>query len=166
MTEPTPAKYEFKKPYFWIAVWFGCGLAPKAPGTVGSLGTFPLALLAFAYGGLYVSLFLLAVVTVIGFWAANEFEKATDTHDSKMIVVDEVVGQWIALLPVFILFGLNIWLLALSFILFRFFDVLKPWPISYFDKKVEGANGVMGDDIVAGVLAALIIIGVHYAGLG
>ena len=88
MTEPTPAKYEFKKPYFWIAVWFGCGLSPKAPGTVGSLGTFPLALLAFAYGGLYVSLFLLTVVTVIGFWAANEFEKATDTHDSKMIVVD------------------------------------------------------------------------------
>lgn len=166
MTEPAPVQYEYKKPYFWIAVWFGCGLSPKAPGTVGSLGALPLAIMVFVYGGLLPSIIGLLIVTMIGYLASVRFEQATETHDSKMIVVDEVVGQWISLLPVFILFDLNTYMIALSFILFRFFDVLKPWPVSFFDQKVGGAVGVMADDVMAGILAAILIIGAYYAGLG
>lgn len=166
MTEPAPVKYEYKKPYFWIAVWFGCGLSPKAPGTVGSLGAIPLVVIVYLYGGLIASLIGLTLVTIIGYLASVRFEHATDTHDSKMIVVDEVVGQWIALLPVFYLFGTSALMITVAFGLFRFFDVLKPWPVSYFDKEVGGAAGVMLDDVAAGILAAILITGAYYAGLG
>ena len=79
-----------------------------------------------------------------------------DGHDSKMIVIDEVAGQWIALLPA----ALNPALILIAFILFRFFDILKPWPISFIDKKVPGALGVMGDDIIAGLFAAICVFAV------
>lgn len=93
-------------------------------------------------------------ITLLGLWAAHKFDQDMDGHDSKMIVIDEVAGQWIALIPA----ALNPALILLAFIAFRFFDILKPWPVSFFDKKVPGAIGVMGDDIVAGLFAALCVI--------
>lgn len=81
-----------------------------------------------------------------------------------MIVVDEVAGMWIALIPVAAY--PSFLFIALAFLLFRFFDVLKPWPISYLDQNVDGAAGVMADDILAGVFAAFCLIGLHYVGLG
>ena len=83
-----------------------------------------------------------------------------------MIVIDEVVGQWLTLLPALFYWNLNPLAIAVAFLLFRLFDVTKPWPISYIDKHVDGALGVMGDDILAGLVAALCIIGAYYAGLG
>ena len=151
---------DLKKPHILFATWFGCGLSPKAPGTIGSIGTFPFAFLIFAFGGIAAFAAFTCITTVNGFWASTKFEQETNTHDSKMVVIDEVAGQSISLMPAFILSGLNPIYIILAFPLFRFFDIIKPWPVSYFDKQVKGALGVMGDDIVAGILAALCLWGI------
>ena len=82
--------------------------------------------------------------------------------DSSLIVVDEAVGIWIAMIPA-LLTPLSI---GLAFLLFRFFDVLKPWPINYFDKHFKGPMGVMIDDVIAGIMAAFVLIGLRYVGIG
>ena len=154
-----------KHPSTLLATWFGLGLIPKAPGTWGSLGAIPPAIIVFHFTGLIPFIASLILLTPIAFWATAKYEKATNTHDNKQIVIDEVIGQWIALLPVFCFAGLNWILIGIAFILFRLFDIIKPWPVSHFDKNVGGANGVMLDDIVAGIIAALIITGAIYAGI-
>ena len=151
-----PKQLDQKKLYVWLASWFGCGFINPAPGTWGSLGALPFGVVIFALSGAYGLGFAAFIITTIGLWAADKFDKAMDGHDSKMIVIDEVAGQWIALIPA----ALNPFLIILAFILFRFFDILKPWPICFIDKKVKGAAGVMGDDIVAGFFAAIILIAI------
>lgn len=162
MSDHPPIHY----PSTLLATWFGCGLINPAPGTWGSLGAIPPALLIFYLLGFWPFLMALFILTPIAFWATAAYERESDTHDAKQIVIDEVIGQWIALLPVFFLIGLNWVFILIAFALFRLFDITKPWPISYFDKHVKGANGVMLDDIVAGIFAAAIITGASYAGLG
>ncbi|MCB1651608.1 MAG: phosphatidylglycerophosphatase A [Alphaproteobacteria bacterium] len=157
---------DLKAPYVWLATWFGFGLLKPAPGTWGSLGSLPFGLLIFKFSGLIGLLAAIVLVSLVGYWAADRFEKNTGIHDCKMVVIDEVAGQWIALLPVFYFWGLNGLGVLSAFLLFRVFDILKPWPVSYFDKKIDNAIGVMGDDIVAGLYGALIITGVFYAGFG
>ena len=125
-----------------------------APGTWGSLGALPFGIALYALGGSIFLAIAVVIITVIGLWAADRFDKAMQGHDSKMIVIDEVAGQWLALIPA----ALNPYLIFVAFIGFRFFDVLKPWPISFFDKEVRGAAGVMGDDIVAGLFAGIIVL--------
>ena len=84
-----------------------------------------------------------------------------------MIVIDEAAGQWITLVPALYLLGLNPLFTALALLFFRIFDILKPWPISYIDKKMSGPLSVMGDDILAGLISAGLLTGIiHYAGLG
>ncbi len=157
---------DFKKPYVWLATWFGCGLISRAPGTWGSLGALPPGIILLLWGGTPALLAGIILVTAIGFWAAKEFDAARGSHDSKMIVIDEVAGQWIALIPALSAGVLNPVLVVLAFILFRFFDILKPWPVSWFDKKLKGPAGVMGDDIVAGLYALICLWGILYAGFG
>ncbi len=163
-------KANFKHPSTWLATWFGLGFIPKAPGTWGSLGAIPVGLALYLYTDIWIFLAGIVVITLIGFWATGCFEKHMGTHDSKMVVIDEVAGQWLALTPVFYLLGANLLFTILAFIMFRIFDIFKPWPASYFDKKVKGAWGVMGDDIIAGLYAAIIVAafikGLLYAGLG
>lgn len=144
-----------------MATWFGSGLSSKAPGTCGSLAAIPPALILIVFGGIPALIAGIAVITALGFWAAKKFDEEQKSHDSKMIVIDEVAGQWIALIPA----GLDPVSIVLAFTLFRLFDILKPWPVSHFDKNVKGAAGVMGDDIVAGLLALLCLKGIQYAGL-
>jgi len=93
------------------------------------------------------------ILLPIGAWAAVAYDRATGQHDSSAIVVDEVVGQWLAMIP--IAWGLW-WHYLLAFGLFRVFDVLKPWPIRWIDRKVGGGWGVMLDDVLAGVLAGVL----------
>lgn len=157
---------DLKTPSVLLATWFGCGLVPKAPGTWGSLGAIPPALALFYYGGLDVFIAGLLLVGGAGYYAARAFEKLSGEHDSKMIVIDEVAGQWIALLPVFLWPGPAWFSIPLAFALFRFFDILKPGPVGWVDKNVLGAAGVMGDDVLAGLLAGLLLSGVLYAGFG
>lgn len=166
MNEIPQTKPDLKTPAVWLATWFGCGFMPKAPGTWGSLGALPVGLALFHYLGFWHFMNAIILVTLIGYWASDRFDKAAGTHDSKMIVIDEVAGQWIALIPVLHFTGLNPLLIFCAFILFRLFDVLKPWPVSYFDQKIIGALGVMGDDIIAGLYAAGCLLGLIYAGLG
>ncbi|NCT40876.1 MAG: phosphatidylglycerophosphatase A [Alphaproteobacteria bacterium] len=153
-----------KNPANLIATWFGCGLITPAPGTWGSLGALPFAIIMFHFGGLYALILATLILTPIGFWATAKYEESSGIHDNKQIVIDEVIGQWIALLPVFYFLGMNWLYIAIAFALFRLFDITKPWPISHFDKNVQGATGVMVDDIMAGIFAAILITGGIYAG--
>lgn len=149
-----PAQIDRKKAYTWLASWGGCGFINPAPGTWGSLGAIPFGVTIFAIGGEIALTIASIIITLIGLWAAHHFDKDMDGHDSKMIVIDEVAGQWIALIPA----ALNPVLIIIAFISFRFFDILKPFPIGHVDKKISGALGVMGDDIIAGLFAAMCVI--------
>lgn len=167
MSDDIPAlKPDIKKLDVILATWFGLGLIPKAPGTWGSLGAIPFAYLIAYTGGITLLIISTIIITLIGYWAADKFEKRTAIHDSKMVVIDEVAGQWLALWPALYFFNFHIIWVLIAFILFRAFDIIKPWPVSYFDRKIENAIGVMGDDIIAGLYAVIIITGAYYAGLG
>ena len=143
------------------AVGFGSGLAPKAPGTFGTLAAVPLFyLLALLNIETYIAMLL--VTSLAGFWFCHVTSEAMGVHDHKAIVWDEFVGYWITMLPLLLFYPdiqntfdfPFIWV-ASGFALFRFFDVLKPFPISWLDKKVSGGFGIMIDDIVAGIFAAI-----------
>jgi phosphatidylglycerophosphatase A len=137
----------------WIACGFGSGLAPRAQGTFGSLAALlPWLLLR----QLPLPLYLLAIVLAfaLGVWACNVAGRALGVDDHRSLVWDEFVGQWIALLPALLA---PWWAVAAGFVLFRLFDVAKPWPISWLDRRLKGGLGVMIDDVVAGVFAAIVL---------
>jgi phosphatidylglycerophosphatase A len=102
----------------------------------------------------------ICLATVVGFYATSRYQQQTGKHDPKEVVIDELVGIWITLLAV------PTWVYFVpAFLLFRLFDITKPWPIGWADKKVPGALGVMLDDILAGALAAACLYGmVHIFG--
>ncbi len=158
-----PQNLNFKSPATLIATWFGCGLMRPAPGTWGSLGALPFGILFLVLGGPVVLTLAALALYPLGHWATRSVLKNTEGDDDpQIVVVDEVVGQWIALIPA-LLSPLSV---VLAFVLFRAFDALKPWPVSYFDRKVPGACGVMLDDVAAGIMAAFCVLGLRYAGIG
>ena len=142
-----------RDPGVLLATWFGAGLSPWAPGTVGSLVAVPLAWPIREYLGPLGLLIAAAAVFLIGVWAAGHYARVSGKHDAGPIVIDEVAGQWLTLVlvpadPVYY---------AIGFGLFRAADVIKPWPISLVDRKMGGGIGIMLDDVLAGALAALIL---------
>jgi len=142
-------------PAGWLACGFGSGLAPVAQGTFGSLT----ALLPWlGLRQLPLPFYLLVIVAgfAIGVWACNVASRALGVDDHRSLVWDEFIGQWIALLPLLVL-PTPWWAIALGFVLFRLFDVWKPWPIRWLDRRVKGGMGVMVDDAVAGALAAIVL---------
>ena len=146
---PPPPPLTFWSPEVLIATWGGSGLLKPAPGTWGSLAALPVAWGLVSIGG-HPFLFLSTMLIFsAGLWSAEKYMAATGHHDASPIVIDEVAGQWIALL----FSPLNIWAYLMAFCFFRLFDILKPWPIRWIDKSVGGAFGVMADDIAAGVAA-------------
>lgn len=154
-----------------LATLFGVGHLPKMPGTWGSLAALVIAVPALHFISWQVFIGLTVALIPIGILAANAYQAKTGEHDSGKVVIDELVGQWIALFPIVLAapfalavpFGDFRWATFAAFGLFRFFDVLKPWPISWMDKNIKGGWGVMADDIAAGALSALILfaIGVY-----
>lgn len=142
---------------FLLATWFGCGLSPRAPGTVGTLGAIPFGAALLWSGGIEGLLTATIIVFTLGLWAAREYERHTGAHDPGAIVIDEVAGMWLAMAVA----GLSPVMIALAFVLFRFFDIKKPWPVSWADRKLPGAWGVMTDDIIAGAYAAALLGLVH-----
>jgi len=134
--------------WWWISTWFGCGLSPIISGTVGSLGALPFAYIIKKYcgnGGLFVAAIF---IFIVGTWASNQYLRHTGRDDDPSeIVVDEVAGQW--LLLSFMPFTWRAYLVG--FILFRAFDIVKPWPVSVADAKIKGGFGVMFDDILAAI---------------
>jgi len=143
----------WRSPAFWLAVGLGSGLMKPAPGTWGSLFALVLGYLMITQG-VSIEVFTAAIVGVslLGTLVINRIEKLSGVHDAPEIVIDEVAGMWIAMLPLWHL-GTDYILIVLAFVLFRFFDIIKPWPIGWLDKQVSGGFGVMVDDIVAGIFA-------------
>lgn len=139
-------------PVNFLAFGCGTGLAPFAPGTVGSLPGMLLFWLTMDYG-LYVQFGVLAVLVVAGIWLCGESARRIGVHDHGGIVWDEITGMYATLIvaPVSVL-G---WVLA--FALFRLMDIVKPWPIRDLDHRMEGGLGIMLDDLVAALYAAVML---------
>lgn len=136
-------------PVHMLAFGFGSGLVKKAPGTMGTLAAIPLYYLLIQYANdLYLPILLL--VTVSGFWICGKAADDIGVHDHGGIVWDEIAGYLLTMYWVAFSWE-NI---VLGFIFFRIFDILKPWPINWLDKKVGGGFGIMVDDLVAGLMAA------------
>lgn len=137
-----------RDPVHLLAFGFGSGAASRAPGTWGSVAAIPFWLLicwlpAWGYWA------VVALAFVVGIWLCGRTADDLKVHDHGGIVWDEFVGMWIAL-------GLipqSLTGVLLGFLLFRFFDVLKPWPINWFDRRLPGGLGIMFDDVIAGAMA-------------
>jgi phosphatidylglycerophosphatase A len=139
----------------WIATWFGCGYAPVGPGTAGSAAAVLLALLAYAQWH-FSPLWLLAPAAVLlapGIWAAGVVAKNLQQEDPGLVVVDEVIGQWITLAGATTL-NWKSWLAG--FILFRLFDIWKPFPVRQLE-ALPGGTGIVADDVMAGLYGALVL---------
>lgn len=146
-------------PAFWICTGFGSGLIRPAPGTWGSLAALFFALPILGGGFAQEKLFVMIALSIaLGIYTANIWEKYTGSHDDGRIVIDEFAGMWIAMLPLTVAGLFTPLNLALSFGLFRFFDIVKPWPIGWLDKHVSGGLGVMIDDVIAGLFASAALL--------
>jgi phosphatidylglycerophosphatase A len=132
-----------------IATWFGCGLSPIAPGTVGALGAIPVYWLAVR-GGPAVVAGVAALVTLVGVWAASVVSREIGQKDPQRVVVDEVGGMLVTLLPASAFSWPTV---AAGFVLFRLLDIAKPWPIRELE-KLPGGWGIVLDDIAAGAVGA------------
>ncbi|MCK4442800.1 MAG: phosphatidylglycerophosphatase A [Sulfurovaceae bacterium] len=144
--------------------FFGSGLVPKAPGTVGSFAGLLIGLAILQFAPMQTLFMLTLVITIIGIFEINKYEKATNSHDDKSIVIDEVAGIWITMM-----FALSVAksmsypyvneiAIGLSFATFRLFDIWKPSTIGVIDRRVKGGLGVMGDDILAGIAGGFLSI--------
>jgi phosphatidylglycerophosphatase A len=140
---------------FLIATWFGCGYAPIAPGTAGSLAAMIIAIALYYFGGYGRGMLLVLTAFLLGpgIWSASVVAKETNTTDPHIVVVDEVIGQWITLAGAATL-NWKTWLAAL--VLFRLFDVWKPAPARQLE-ALPGGWGIVADDVMAGLYGALAI---------
>jgi phosphatidylglycerophosphatase A len=145
-----------KSPAYWIATWFGCGLARWAPGTVGSIGAIPLHL-ALTSTALPVHVAAIAVIAVLGVWCSELVARALDDKDPSLVVIDEVAGVLIALVVVR---DGAWWLQLLAFALFRLLDITKPPPIRQAERAKPAGLGIMLDDLIAGAGAAALVWGI------
>lgn len=135
-----------------LGTWFGCGLSPKAPGTVGTLGALPLYFALIGQGRVAVAI-AAVVLFVIGTWAAGIVARESDCEDPQRVVIDEVVG---VLMPLAVAPRTAVGVIA-SVVLFRVFDIAKPWPLRSLE-RAHGGLGVMLDDVGAGLYAAAVVL--------
>ncbi len=143
-------RVSMKNPVHFMALGFGSGLVPVMPGTFGSLAAIPLLLFAAA---LNTTMFIAVTVIfcVIGIYFCGKTAEDMQVHDHGSIVWDEVAGMFVT----FLFLPLSWPYLVAGFVLFRLYDILKPWPIGIIDKRLHGGTGIMLDDILAGVMACL-----------
>jgi phosphatidylglycerophosphatase A len=132
-----------------LATWFGCGRVPRAPGTAGALGAIPLYLVASRGGRAGVAVAAIAV-TAVSVWAASVVARELGEKDPQNVVIDEVAGMLVTMLP---MREVSWRAVAIGFLLFRLFDVVKPWPVKRFEKLPCGW-GIVLDDVIAGALGA------------
>jgi phosphatidylglycerophosphatase A len=141
-----------------LATCFGIGWSPIAPGTVASLVALPFGWLLIRLGwrGILAGALL---ATGLGIWACGIYARKRRIHDPAECVLDEVAGQWFALIPIAVeMRGADWRPFVMGFIFFRLFDILKPWPISAVE-KLPGGLGIMMDDVLAGFIAAALLLG-------
>ena len=159
------------KVVYWLGIGLGSGLPKRAPGTWGTVGgliaAIPLMMLGFI-----PFLIITIVASVVGIWICGRTSDLMGVHDDPHIVWDEWAGMWITLLP-FSYIGFNQltkiddlkldWIIIiLAFILFRIFDIIKPFPIGWADNKVSGGLGIMLDDILAGIMSVMVMLLLSY----
>ncbi|MGO3001092.1 phosphatidylglycerophosphatase A family protein [Psychrobacter sp. AOP7-D2-23] len=154
---------------YWLGLGLGSGLPRRAPGTWGTIGGLIVAIPLLSLG--FVPFLIITILScVIGSWICGLTSELMGGHDNPHIVWDEWAGMWLTLLPLSYM-GIadgNFWqniaqtssivAIIIAFILFRFFDIIKPPPIGWADKKVAGGLGIMLDDIIAGIMAAAVWI--------
>ena len=150
--------------------FFGAGLSPKAPGTVGTLASLPVGLFVLYYFGMETLFMLTLAITVIGIFEINKYEKVTGIHDHQQIVIDEAAGMWLSLMiAISTAITMNypyaeILAVIFSFTAFRLFDIWKPSTIGWIDRELKGGLGVMLDDVLAGIagglLSAVVLMGI------
>lgn len=150
---PRPSSHALRDPVQLLALGFGSGLVPRAPGTAGSLVGLAAAILAAQWGA-WIAVAITVVVVVAGVWICGEGARRLGVHDHPAIVWDEIAGMMIAMLATPPGWGWT----ALAFALFRAFDIIKPWPIREIDHAMRGGAGIMLDDVMAGILAALVLL--------
>lgn len=138
-----------------LATWFGCGYWPWGPGTAASLAAIVLAAVLHVYIGPWrlVLSFLIAILLLPSIWSSTRAARLLNRKDPGCVVIDEVLGQWVTLLGATSLYWKT---LLAGFLLFRIFDIWKPWPVRQFEKLPEG-SGIVADDLAAGVYGALIL---------
>lgn len=146
--KPIPATM-LRNPIHFLSLGFGSGLSPYAPGTFGTLVAVPLYL-AIAQLPLWSYLVIVAVGFVLGVYFCHYTSKALGVHDHGGIVWDEIIGYWVTMIALPELSWP--WVVA-GFVLFRFFDIVKPWPVRIADKRLVGGFGIMFDDVLAGLYA-------------
>ena len=147
-----------KNPLHFIATLGGLGKIPIAPGTFGSI----FAWFVFIFLSHYINMiFLTFAVGVFSVWICEKISKDLVIKDHKSIVIDELVGTWVSLLPVLFIADdryERIVYAAIALILFRFFDILKPYPISFFDKEYKNGLGIVLDDVIAGIFSGILSV--------
>jgi len=151
--------------------FFGAGLSPKAPGTIGTLASLPVGLVILHYLGMETLFMLTFAITVIGVFEINKYENLTGEHDQQEIVIDEAAGMWLSLMIASSTAATmsypyaDVLAIILSFTAFRLFDIWKPSTIGWIDREIKGGLGVMMDDVVAGIaggfLTVVILMGVE-----
>lgn len=154
------AQFNLKKFTHFCALGFGLGLAPKAPGTFGTLAAIPFIFLTMM-APLWLQLVVAIAICAIGIWFCDVTSRDAGVHDHPAIVWDEVAGFYITMIGA----AISWQTLLVGFILFRFFDIVKPWPITLLDKHVKGGFGIMVDDILAGIFSLICLQLVVYYGL-
>jgi phosphatidylglycerophosphatase A len=152
-----------------VATVFGIGYFGTAPGTMMSAIAVPLAIPIAVFGGGMGVLAASIVVTVIGILASADHVRATGREDPSECVIDELAGQWLACAFCLLTFGglvpgghISLPAFALAFVLFRLFDIWKPGPVGWADRELSGGIGVMTDDIIAGLMAGVLVVAARY----
>lgn len=165
--DPSPQDASPWTPATVLATWFWSGRLPAAPGTWGSLAALPFAWLLMASGGLAALLAGTAAVFAIGVWAASLYAQQTGKDDPGEVVIDEVAGQWLSLIPFAALEPAvpTLVQMGVGFALFRLFDILKPWPVGLVERWLKGGLGIMADDIAAALYAILAVALLHIFGV-
>ena len=151
-------KVALGSPSGWVAFGFGSGLSPVAPGTMGTLVAIPFAFALKSLGpvGFWI---VLVFLFFLGVLLCEQVSRKLGVHDHGGIVWDEMVGYWLSIAFVPLQWQ---WLLA-AFLLFRFFDIIKPWPIRKIDEKIKGGLGIMTDDVVAAIFTIIILAALQRA---
>lgn len=161
---PVPAAM-LRDPGHLLALGFGSGLSPRAPGTVGSLLAVIMALPMLSPGAATEE-FALAVMLATAFAAiplCGRTAKALGVHDHGAIVLDEFAGVWLALAMVMVSGPMAVWMPWCVFFWFRVFDIVKPGPVGWLDRRLTGGLGIVADDLAAGVFAGLVSAGMRAA---
>jgi len=150
MNKQPSIKTVLTNPIHFLAFGFGSGLSPKAPGTMGTIVAIPIFIL-FSYLTLTNYFILLIILIIFSFYIAGKSAQLLGVHDHGGIVIDEICGYLVTMM----LAPVTWQAIIAGFILFRIFDIFKPWPIKLLDQRIPGGVGIVVDDLMAGIYALL-----------